>query len=338
MPPVWMWAAMLLSMLLALLPGVQAGHPVWENARFDSPDWIVRNPYIEGNNKLWPFKTIPVCFETRAVMHKYYISFHAAMDLWYAAGLPEAFMLFFPSDEACQALPYETVLVRDVPTGNLMSAELGHPPIIAGRTEHNFPAPGAPALYLAMPAIQPYDDFIADLAHLLGHVFGLGHEHQDPKYARRLRVPRRTRSVFDFHCANLPHYDEMQVRFGGGEGVYGPVGVCVNFGAAVAAGFEAAQWLPYPPNTYVSSDDLMADPDLYSIMLYDTFRGGQDERPVLKLRDGDRNIDKNKVPSGKDVEGLVILYNFHGTQDRLPFFNDPESPYYGDWRQYADCM
>ncbi|PWY82994.1 hypothetical protein BO70DRAFT_352593 [Aspergillus heteromorphus CBS 117.55] len=324
--PLWIWVAMLLSMLL---PNVHAGHPTWETARFSTPDWISIRPW-EADTHLWPDAILPFCFDSDANFEKYRPRIESAFDLWYAAGLPNKLRFRYPTQEACEEYPYVTILVRDTPS--MMTATTGVSVPTVGDDGY-IPAAGPPTMYVSVEEQDTWEDNIRKIAHLIGHLFGLHHEHQTPSF---WNPNTRDSRQFDFWCEYLADFEKKtkQLTY---EERWGTVGICQDRTAAILSGFSAANFLPLEANTYFTDAQWWSTPDWNSIMIYSSYVGGAPDRQVLQKANGGI-INTNYVPSAKDVAGLKFLYTTGIYENPLsPFFNNPLSPYYGTFRMYNGC-
>ncbi|KAH7076235.1 hypothetical protein FB567DRAFT_596850 [Paraphoma chrysanthemicola] len=177
-----------------------------------------------------------------------------------------------------------------------------------------------------------HQHWIAALAHELGHIFGLYHEHQRPDRDHWVR----------FNCAALPGYDrakEMVTR----EGNHDMKEVCSNGALAATYSFGAVKsfdTIPHldPGSEHVGKDwwwfQHYADRDYddQSIMHYDSdadywrnddellrvrlakwHKRGADFNPPTKFSKDDLEYCYvNFQPSQKDVDGIKKLYPWSG--------------------------
>ncbi|RAH82007.1 hypothetical protein BO86DRAFT_399536 [Aspergillus japonicus CBS 114.51] len=277
-------------------------------------------------NRLWPNGVISICYESPAAEQKYKPLLRAAMRLWYAAGLPETFKLHPTSAVICQNAIFDVLTVYDTP--NLFVTNVGMPPMV--------PNPGVrlePAhMYLSTPAGWNEDIILANIAHEIGHAFGLIHEHQDPALWR----PTDHGSwIFKFDCRNLIDFEE-KTRGKTEEEIWGPDGLYVSWWTATKAGFNAAYFLPFPANVIGPREPWphVDDVDWDSCMLYGSDAAGKG--PVLTTYDG-KTWKANRVPSAGDVAGLVQMYNSPFANNWEPFWLDPRSPQFEMFQQYSSC-
>jgi hypothetical protein len=144
----------------------------------------------------------------------------------------------------------------------------------------------------------------SNLAHELGHCFGLYHEHQR-WYAwnpDRLSDPPREDPLLKFNCMNLADYDDFKNR---GE----PVDqLCTDLFFSQGRGFSAAEFLPWPQMTTLQQSSAF---DWDSIMMYQSTSGGKVVNGVkqnVMTRFNDSVIGPNLNPSGLDGDAIRALY------------------------------
>ncbi|CAK42253.1 lysM domain-containing protein [Aspergillus niger] len=327
-----MWAILLPILLLQLLntPTVYAGHPEWEHARFMLPNWVSVKP-VEPWSRLWPDKTIKLCYESEATWRKYHNYYRSAMRLWYASGLPEEFKVREVGRDACQNTPHEQLMVIDTP--ELFATDIGFPSNDY-LNPSNHPSPNKPAMYVCLYHRDTEEFRVTTFAHELAHSFGMYHEHQNPYYWLY------GSQVFTFHCNQMKDFEELTNGMSQ-DRIWGADGVCRSFTQARNIGFPSIDWLPVPFDEIMSPHGSWANKasvDFDSIMLYGSHNGGETEFSVtLSLADGTL-FDEPETPSVDDVMGLKLLYNtVYGTPVRI-LFNDPRSPNYSTFRTYAGCF
>lgn len=150
-------------------------------------------------------------------------------------------------------------------------------------------------------------DVQANLAHEIGHMFGLVHEHQNPWF-----WGQNGDAVFKLNCENLADYAAARKK----HGKDAMDRLCSEYSEAARAEFSAYDFLPIQKGTK-GKDMLMSpsDVDWDSIMLYSSQVGGKGSGPtraeVLMRVDGTRTqpIPPNLRPSLQDVEGLIEIYS-----------------------------
>ncbi|KAI9039204.1 uncharacterized protein KD926_009838 [Aspergillus affinis] len=262
-----------------------------------SKRWLTIKP--SNNNKLWPDATVEYTWADKQAKKELETTLKQAMDLWYRNGLPKQFKL---KEASKLRLNKKNVLKIHYNDKGIMSTSNGIPNTRSGPVSH-----------LSKDPFIGMQDAVANVAHEIGHMFGLLHEHQDGMYwGLGVGEP-----VFDFHCENLKDYEE-KTKGKTKEQIDGDNGICKSREEAAKAGFSAAEYLPFMGNTR-SPHSLSAghdDVDWDSIMLYPSGAGGKestqttDKRaPVLLKKKGKELIQPNKKPSAKDVQALKDLYN-----------------------------
>ncbi|CAJ2510824.1 Uu.00g064490.m01.CDS01 [Anthostomella pinea] len=136
-------------------------------------------------------------------------------------------------------------------------------------------------------------------AHELGHVFGLEHEHQKPAAWQEDSDESYSDTFpFRFYCANLADYDALKDRSDIAD-------LCKDYNAATAAGFSAANWLPFRPSPRNYEIDAFVDLD--SIMMYSSTSGSKNGKPVY-LKQDESEISENEKPSMGDIRAIARLY------------------------------
>ena len=143
-------------------------------------------------------------------------------------------------------------------------------------------------------------DAATNLAHELGHAFGLIHEHQKWSAHHPDTVNGRNYALVKFNCKNLKDYQPRVT----------PDEQCTIQGKASAAGFSAQDFLPYDS---FSTNGQSTDFDWSSIMLYSSFAGAKNPNSK-KIEDAtllDYNnviIKPNMEPSKADAGAIKLLY------------------------------
>jgi len=144
-------------------------------------------------------------------------------------------------------------------------------------------------------------DVEANMAHEIGHILGLYHEHQKPDANLKVK------------CENLRDYDLFK-------SAGHPMDMlCSSHYAASNAGFSAGNILPIGGLSDVFSDGPV---DFNSIMIYGSNFGGKQAIPVGNQRYGPRRnvlvrqngdtFGGNKVPSQRDIDRVRALYGNPG--------------------------
>lgn len=145
-----------------------------------------------------------------------------------------------------------------------------------------------------------YYSAATNLAHELGHAFGLLHEHQKPDAWESSGLYPNGR--LKLNCENLKDYDDIKA-------VYRDMTIlCSSRNTAGNAGFSAVEMLPWTEGpSYRYSFDF----DWDSIMLYGSFTGskvvnGQRQKTLVKA-DGSPIYPKLK-PSTTDALAIIEMY------------------------------
>lgn len=166
------------------------------------------------------------------------------------------------------------------------------------------------------------------MAHEMGHVWGLHHEHQNPIFWAKAFNPNGNYdgSIFtaaNFHCTDIPDYSSaMQDALLDGATAQQRAELCTDIRMAEKYQFSAAQWLPLVNGYVLPGDGEDRSIDWESIMLYSSHLQGV---AVLTKPDGTA-ITAPEAPSPRDVQGLVSLYG--GSQNTVStnLLNEPSNP------------
>jgi len=176
------------------------------------------------------------------------------------------------------------------------------------------------------------DDVNANVAHELGHVWGLGHEHQNPNWWKISSQDLMSGwSIFSsgnseehfqtsgFNCHNLKDYNnahaKLQAKIDAETDTKKKADLqlefdrlCISPVVAGKYGFSASEWLPLA-NTMNMVLDSNFDTD--SLMMYPSGAGGTGlsnaRATVMTFADGSA-IPNRLAPSGQDVDRLISLY------------------------------
>ena len=345
-----------------------SGHAVKDNATqnaFIEKRWVrITHTAGHASVKRWPDKTISYCYDTiesRDQLHEYLL---AATQRWQHAGLfADAYkyvQVAEPGSSCTRHKQRTDILVISHNTEGVLRTTVGIYPL-----DSDLPDYVGPYSSLSTRNDVGMLDAVANIAHELGHAWGLGHEHQNPafwKYEVSEGVPNGaqnqgsgwTWSSAQFDCKALSDYERIsaQVRELQPKDLDT---ICVVRRVARRYGFSAMEWLPDTSsnlkrevsNIYAEESDV----DWQSIMLYPSRSGGKgpaapanegeemdanDGRSsVLKRRDGS-NWNGNYHPSERDIRGIREIYEddmFPGGEPILPV--DEEHKHGGKFRAMA---
>ncbi|KAK0612012.1 hypothetical protein B0T14DRAFT_531445 [Immersiella caudata] len=332
-------------------PRIQPPHPV-ERIEVDAAGYAVNDHAVANLKKRyvsirpltgvgltttpWPNKIIRYCFRTSAAKENLEDYVRQAIDLWHAAGLDSTYQWVeaSPPNFACDSNPDIGNILKIIDTG-----ANGGLSCSVGKTL-------SPELHINTRNDIGKLDAVINIAHEMGHAWGLHHEHQSPHFWRQAfggLVPDDGRGFGQYwDCTALNDYasQERSVRREfDRQGLTGPAldqavrnrmdDLCTSQAAAAHDDFSAKEWLPVANAGY---DYQITGPAAYnfydkeSIMLYASGGGGRDRggtgppgngqplwqndrrEQVLLDADGDR-FGFHAMPSVSDVVGIKRLYN-----------------------------
>ncbi|KAL2068495.1 hypothetical protein VTL71DRAFT_14832 [Oculimacula yallundae] len=329
------WLLNALTLLIAFPAGTSAGHSLWEFKPMEARNktfhfehkrahWIRPSP----SSLTWPDKTIKYCYENSAARTKYDSNVKAAFALWTAAGLPVEYKMSLSSTLVCKAgiNRKNHLMIKD--TGALSTT----PGLQRDDTE-------GPVMHLADDTSIGSLDVVANIAHEIGHAWGLLHPHQISTYYTEPMGTNPFESLLQFNCHNLKDYDKfVEIGISAGDPSY-INGVCTDYAKAMEAGFSAMEFTTM--GGYGNHDQAVPDASLIdwdSIMWYPSGAGGKgsaspgnDQRlPVLqRLQNGvATNIPIRLVPSQGDVQAIKALYNQNEKKNTPTLYNDPKSSHF----------
>ncbi|KAB8232264.1 uncharacterized protein BDW43DRAFT_312260 [Aspergillus alliaceus] len=314
------------ALLLLFASLVSAGHPAWEaDATTIAPDWITIAPTAEFQT--WPNTMIRFCFEDEESAKRLEEYIRAAMQLWYAAGLPEGFKFKEVSKSACDRDPENHLLVSGSDNDGAFWTSIGH----------NFEGDdGRPVMVLNFQDNYMEKYKPAMIAHEIGHAWGMEHQHQDPMLWRWPRRGQPDLSLVIFNCQNVEGYNELVKEYESPMMLYAHDGPCRSSTAAHDKDFLAAEILPLETENYYTPHRMWpwdSDVDWKSIMIYESHSfGAKDEhgyaKSTLLRRMGRQVIEEPMVVTQDDVEGLMTLYNPKWGSLRVDLHNENNSPWF----------
>ncbi|KAI9045459.1 uncharacterized protein KD926_008886 [Aspergillus affinis] len=323
--------------LLFFVVLVDAGHPLWE---FSTK--IKRAVPFDLNQEItttWPAGSVIYCWESQEARDLLRYHFLQALNLWYAAGLPEERFQFHEVPiEDCIRDRRNTLIIYHQPGSLEFSTTVGK---YVGPNSELLPGPIAYFNDQRDPNGKKIgtNTLPEKIAHEIGHIYGLYHEHQAPFFWRGS-------PVFKVNCQNIEGFDECTARLTFDQ-IWGENGVCHNRHAALEADcVHIAQSLPinelyhYIPHPERGRDRApqYEDVDWNSIMLYHSYvatKRDQAEVTQITLRkvQGGTNgmnfrINIKRAPSQGDVQALIQLYDASAQRRLSRLYHDPRSEYH----------
>ena len=353
----YLFSSFIAGLLLAGAKGVLGGSRLWEAKAPNkwtnpSPDYaaietlnatsllvkrgisIENRPNDNAAPRLWPNKKIRYCFDDRDPNAVIRGLWQSAIDLW-APLKRHGFSYEEVADSVCDSQRSSVLRIYYNSNGRLAST-LGIPPIDeAANEEDPDNAILGPYTHLSDMEGVGHDDIAANVAHELGHVWGLLHEHQNPYYWRVSTADMSNGWNFPmvsgrpikfqtsgFNCRNLKDYDTAHARVQAKLDAAIAADdrklrvqletdlsrLCISPLAAAKHSFSAGEWLPLPNTINLFMDD---DFDPFSLMMYPSGAGGtglSDNRAVVMVYENGDRIPNRSAPSPMDVDRLITLY------------------------------
>ncbi|DAA74180.1 TPA_exp: Uncharacterized protein A8136_3678 [Trichophyton benhamiae CBS 112371] len=320
---------------------LNAGHPLWEYSQRDikannashplAKRWATINPNL-GTFHLWPDKTVRFVFEDKKSKQALGPWIVAAMEIWYAAGLPRDFKMTEVSEKTMKKERANVLVVKFTTKPALYAT-----PAIPPKDEKN--GIKGPTMLLNIRNDVGMLDIGANIAHEIGHVFGLLHEHQIPAF---WGTPGHSESLFKFNCENLQDYQKVTKGLSASE----IEKACTDRATAIKLRFSASEYLPIR-STIMRTPRVPAVPtaddvDWDSIMIYPSGSGAASpdgtgpendlRKSVLLKANGDK-IKPNLAPSDQDVNALITLYDVKFNTPQPKLLNDPSHPDYSKFKE-----
>ncbi|CAG8122954.1 unnamed protein product [Penicillium salamii] len=301
----------LLFQLLIGIASIQNSHASFPGHTIETETHIEKRAYpleVAGPLGVWPDARITYCFENDEARTNLAHVIPKAFDIWLAAGLNKAFKLEQGTDEECNGDDADDTLLVKYNNQRKLNT-------INGRIQSKG------MKWRSWTTLDPVDGFatgkgVANVAHELGHAFGLGHEHQRPSlWAKNLGGDALDgNEKLHFKCENLADYASAQANSENMDSI------CTSAKNARERKFSALDILP---NKF--GEELKSDPiDWKSIMIYGSDANGKDDgnggrAVVLTKKNGD-TFGYNTAPSQKDIDAVHTLY-----QDSLPVLKKKSS-------------
>lgn len=347
MASLFAWKAVLVFLsLLLILNLADAGHPVWETSRVEHPEWLSYETFPQGT-RLWPDKTIKYAYMEDSARETLEPIMRSAHQLWQAAGLPGDFKLSEVQKNTCVRRGADKCLrIFQSTDGKL------HTP--CGTQTEGTRSDGRPkslfAYWTDSPDVALYDA-VSNIAHELGHAWGLLHEMQNRAWWTNADL-----QIFYFRCESLADYQKIVSRR---HMTYEQIwdlrdGMCCDAQSALNYGFSGANWLPWLDHVLYYSEHVTRptstmDLDWLSIMMYPSYMGASNPGTVETADNGNiydavmlypehitpRWIPRNMAPSVMDVEGLKTLYNHRWPIPVPELLGNPTSVHYHTFKQIA---
>ncbi|KAK4447079.1 hypothetical protein QBC34DRAFT_410414 [Podospora aff. communis PSN243] len=284
--------------------------------------WAAIVPGVDGpglvsvtsnsNGERWPQSTIPVCINPNAptVRADAELAIKEGITVWHHAGVdPNVWNVLILSVEECE----RHGVVPGTRRKNFLWVERvagnGSPHATLGNVRGGSYLRYQPKSYWTdipgSPLAQDYN-FRLSMAHELGHVFGLVHEHQRPDaWGPHHAGSASDEGVFEFHCNRLRDYQECltdaseNLPFGENY-IQNLVNnqLCRFLSESTRNSCQgttqvthpddhflmARNYLPYPGGASYIQTSAMRSLDLTSVMIYSSMAGAAGDEPVYTIR------------------------------------------------------
>jgi hypothetical protein len=317
--------------LLLLVPPATAGSRKWEpsidHARGNTTSQravSVQPGEGQSGTRLWPDKILTYAFADTASDSRLKAMFLQGAELW-GELKNHGFSYKEIALSNCKSNRDSCLLVNYNDKGEL-GCSVARPPV------NRDAGYDGPIMHISDSFAVGNREPISNIAHEIGHAWGLFHEHQN--YLRWQTSPEHendsgwgtyTGDLFPtnkFKCENLKDYEEKLAEaqeLGGNNAER----MCTSYATAHKLGFSAQEWLPVDLSG--KRADAEFDPD--SLMLYPSKAGGKgdadetsdDRTTVMTYSDGSL-IPRRTGPSPMDIAKLVELYG-DSTRDALEPLN-----------------
>ncbi|KAF5549993.1 zinc-dependent metalloprotease [Fusarium mexicanum] len=330
-----------LLVIASLASYVQAGNPLWEISPATSMAShgsaskravsIVPSddPHDNAGVRRWPKKTLTYAFSTADAEKKLGRILEEAKKLWNQLSV-EGFQYEKLELKKCQGRRSECMIIYYNNDGKLLTS-VGLQPL-----DDTFDGP-----YMHLSDKNDVGNLnpVVNVAHELGHAWGLWHEHQARKWWGQSGIDEfwggtlngETFMTADYHPERLKDYESALEKLAEAKGLKSPEELTqeqIDFlirdqETAKNYGFTAVEWMPLKP-AGMEADEIF---DRNSLMLYPSGAGGkgevvfdddgnvvEDKRlSILTYPDGER-MPVKKMPTGEDVARLLKIYggNYRG--------------------------
>lgn len=270
---------------------VLAGSRVWQPSastpQLDRRYFIINtDPGPTESKMIWPNRQLRLCFandQARAALKDLIIAAH---DAWLRRGLGSEFTVVEAGDNECADKRFDTLMVEWSGTNGRMATYVGLPGEGNILRQSNDPDK-RPKMVLTTSTSMGMLNQEANVAHELGHAWGLYHEHQNPAFWSRGAISNgQGGTVFgpenggNWRCENLLDYQDRVA--GGGLVVQKPgqyqsdiIGVdmlCKDLSFAQRGRFSAADYLPQPRDSGIATPTGQIDWLSIMLCLYSLFR------------------------------------------------------------------
>ncbi|TLD22916.1 hypothetical protein PspLS_07508 [Pyricularia sp. CBS 133598] len=310
--------------------------------------WLIIDPAGQGDSRPWPDKTIKYCYESKAARRNLHTYIVEAARMWKTAGLASGEYKYSEVADpgtACtghtdraRILVVRITLDQSVPGVDDTSAgyaTLGVEPLNADSSYKG------PEMYINtdLRATEGKTRFIGTVAHELGHVWGLYHEHQNPKFWE-LPFSASGGQVFgkNWFCDKVRGYqasvDLIRSKFPNDpEKVkHQRDNMCKWAAFARDYDFPGADYLPESmggkkaPREIPQRGATNEHVDWDSIMIYK----GED----FLLKNDGTPVHENNKPSQADVVGIRTIYEDSFAPHGFPTLaNSKKSKWYTKWKE-----